>query len=263
MFQLTTRQVATFRRTAASVFEEQMVEHCTELSPHLAAALGTERLVMVLRAAIARAAEHGFTLMGPVRLFIELGFLFGSAFHADVQYPWARACLTRSEETRPAGTAIEQMDCAAALHTASLEALSEIRGPDDSHVSAALGRLLLAAAESIPESVDNLPDLALAALEHVHPEKYAFVGAPALRELIAAGTDEATRHGLSAPRDILLLVALMFAFGQGCTTDPIHDWIGRTLADTTIATPTLRARQLEETALIAARAALANTVPGG
>lgn len=262
MFQLTTSQVAAFRRTAASAFEEQMVEQCTELAPELAAALGPEQLVAVVRAAILRAAKHGFTLMGPVRLFIQLGFLFGSDFDTDAQYPWARACLTRSGETRPVGPAIEQMDCAAVLYTASLEALSESRGPDDGHVSAALARLLVLAAESFPESVDDLPDLALAVLEHVHPEKYAFVGAPALRELIAAGTDEATRHGLSAPRDVLLLIGLMFAFGQGCTSDPIHAWIGRTLADATIATPALRARQLEETALLAARAALADTAPG-
>jgi len=263
MFQLTTRQAATFRQTAASVFEEQMVEHCAVFSPDVAAALGPERLLTVLRAAIARAAAYGFTLVGPVRLFIELGFLLGSAFDTDVQYPWARACLTRAGETRRVGSVIEQTDCAAALHTASLEALRAIRGPDDGHVSAALGLLLALAEEPLPSVVDNLTDLALAALEYVHPEKYAFVGVSALRELIAAGAEEATRHGLSAPRDILLVVALMLAFGQGCTTDPLHAWIGRTLADETIATPALRARYLEETALITARAALADTEPVG
>ncbi len=134
-----------------------------------------------------------------------------------------------------------------------------MRGPDDSHVQAALRRVLALSTEPLPRRIDDLPALALAALEHVHPEKYAFVGEPALRELIAAGTVEAARHGLAAPRDVLLLVAVMFACGQGCTTDPIHAWIGQTLADeTTTPTPSLRARQLEEGASIVVRDALSN-----
>lgn len=257
MFHVTTHQFATFQRASLSAFEEEMVERCAELSPDVCAALGTEQLVTVIRAAVVRAAGHGFTLRGPVGLFIELGVLLGSAFDTDVQYPWARDCLARAGETRPVGSALEQMDCAARLHSASLQALSAIRGPDDSHVSAALARLLVLAAEPFPDIVDDLPDLALSAIEHVHPEKYAFVGVPALRALIAAGTEEAARHGLSTPRETLLVVALMLAFGQGCTTDPLHAWIGRTLADATIATPALRALQLEQTALRAARAAAA------
>jgi hypothetical protein len=258
MFQIQGRQIAIFRRTAASAFEEQMVEHCAELSPRLAAAPGRPQLLTVVRAAIARAAGHGFTLMGPVRLFIELGFLFGSAFDTDVQYPWARACLARSRETSPGGPDLEQMDCASGLHGASMDAQQAIRGPDDSHVEAALRRLLRLAEEPSPDHVADLPALGLAALEHVHPEKYAFVGEPALRELIAAGTEEAAHHGLTAPRDVLLLVGVMFACGQGCTRDPLHAWIGETLRDATIATPDLRARLLEERALIAVRDALAS-----
>ncbi len=258
MFRLQERQIAIFRRTAASTFEEQMVEHCAALSPRLAAALGRGLLLTVVRAAVARAAGHGFTLMGPVRLFIELGVLFGSAFDTDVQYPWARACLARSGEARAVGSDLEQMDCASALHSEAMAAQQAIRGSDDSHVQAALRRLLRLAAEPLPAQVADLPALGLEALEHVHPEKYAFVGEPALRELIAAGTETAAQHGLTAPRDVLLLVGLMFACGQGCTKDPFHAWIGEALRDATSATPALRARLLEERALIAARAALAN-----
>lgn len=261
MFHVTTHQRATFQRASLSAFEEQMVQRCAQLSPDVHAALGAEQLVTVIRAGVVRAAGHGFTLRGPVGLFIELGFLLGSAFDTDVQYPWARDCLARTGETRPVGSAVEQMDCAAGLHAASLQALSAIRGPENSHVSAAKERLLVLAAEPFPDGVDDLPDLALSAIEHVHPEKYAFVGVPALRELIAAGTDEAARHGLSTPRETLLVVALMFAFGQGSMSDPLHPWIGQTLADATIATPALRALQLEAKALHAVRDALVSTEP--
>ncbi len=256
MFQLNERQLATFRRAAVADFEAQLVEHCAASSPALAA-LGRPHLLTVVRAAIARAAGHGFTFAGPVRLFVELALLFGSAFDTDVQYPWARERLAPTDDEQPTSRGLEQIDRAAALHDASMRALTAIRGGDDEHVGAALRSLVEIAALPIPDRIDDLPALALALLEHVHPEKCAFVGEPALRELIAAGAAEGARYGLSAPRDVLLVIGLMFALGQGCTADALHPWIGRILADEVIATPTLRARQLEETAMVAARVALA------
>ena len=215
MFQLSTRQIAIFRRTALSVFEEEMVDHCTALAPRVAATLGRQKLGEVVQAAIARAAGRSFTLQGPVRLFVELGFLFGSSFDTDVQYPWSQDDLCRSEEASPLDPTNEQMDRAARLHHASIDALAEIRGPNDCHIHVALPRVLDLAAEASLDLDDDLPALALAAFEHVHPTKYDFVGEPALRELIASGVSEAARYGLDAPRDVLLLIGLMFAFGQG------------------------------------------------
>lgn len=277
MFKINTHQVTLFKQTIRSTFEQEMVDHCTAFSPGLSTALDEEGLTAVVRSAIARAAGHGFTTRGAVRLFIELGLLFGSEFDSDVQYPWARACLVASKETaedasqpvasgepsspttQPVDPANEQMDRAAALHDASVAALAAIHGEDDRHVQAARRRLLVLAAEPVPDQVEDLPAFALVRMKRVHPEKYASAGAPALRELVAAGIDEAERRGLDAPRDVLLLVGLMFAYGQGCTRDPLHAWIGQTLHDETIGTPAERARHIEERALTAARDALATS----
>ena len=59
----------------------------------VSAVLGKEGLVGVIRGGIKRAAKHGFTFTGPMRLFLELCLLFGSGFDEDVQYPWARESL--------------------------------------------------------------------------------------------------------------------------------------------------------------------------
>ena len=274
MFRINRQQIAIFKQATLSTFEVEMIDHCATFSPRLSAALGDEQLRAVIRSAITRAAGYGFTTRGAVRLFIELGFLFGTGFDSDVQYPWARACLVTSAEaprgaseavtsgempsptTQPVDPANEQMDRAAALHDASTAALSAIRGDDDRHIQAARRRLLALAAEPIPDQVADLPAFALATMRRVHPQKYAFVGEAALRELVAAGIEEAARRGLEAPRDVLLLVGLMFTYGQGCTRDPIHAWIGQTLCDETIGAPAHRARRLEERALTAARDAL-------
>ena len=56
-------------------------------APELCEVIGEEQLRVALRQAMARAAGYGFTYRGPIRLFIELMFLCGSAFDTDPQYP--------------------------------------------------------------------------------------------------------------------------------------------------------------------------------
>jgi hypothetical protein len=88
----------------------------------------------------------------------------------------------------------------------------------------------------------------LAETARIHPQKYAYVGEPALRTLIAKGEAEASRYGLSTQREILLLVVLMFSFGQGCTEDPIYPWIADTLGNDRVPGPSERASQLKKNA---------------
>ena len=85
---------------AASAFEEQMVAHCAAFSPGIAATLGADSAPGARPRGHRPAAEHGLTLKGPVRLFIELGLLFGGDFDRE---PWARACLGAGSTPRPPG----------------------------------------------------------------------------------------------------------------------------------------------------------------
>ena len=43
-----------------------------------------------------------------------------------------------------------------------------------------------------------------------------------------------------------LVVVLMFAFGHGCTDDPLYPWISRTLKDERIVGPAARVERLEK-----------------
>jgi hypothetical protein len=228
-----------------------MLDRCGEMSPLLAGVLGKDGLLTAIRAAMRRAAGHGFTKIGPVRLFIELSLLFGSGFDSDVQYPWAEECLGDGDPSTQIGRSLT-------LFERSAEAMGRIHGPDGSAMAAALRRLQALLLAPPPLRADDFPEVVLAEMARVHPEKHAYVGEPALRSLIAAGAAEARSHDLSALPDILLVVLLMFAFGQGAASDPLYPWISRTLGSEKIATPSLRAGQLKEKALIWIRAAAAN-----
>ena len=87
MLQIRFDQMKVFEEAAWLHFEDEMVVHSREFSPKLCAVLGEEQLRVALRQAIKRAGGYGFTFRGPVRLYIELMFLFGSHFDTDPQYP--------------------------------------------------------------------------------------------------------------------------------------------------------------------------------
>jgi hypothetical protein len=243
MFKISKAQLASFQDAALATFEAAMVARGTAVAPRLATSLGPDGMLVVVRAAIARAARHGLTFKGPVGLFVELSFLLGSGFDADVQYPWARRCLAGVRERG-------QMAAASALHAASGRALRRIHGPNNRHTDEALRLLPALVAEPRELHAYDFAAVVLATMKLIHPRKCAFVGTPALLALIAAGEAEAARQGFVALPDVLLVVGLLFAFGAQCTDDPLYPWISGTLRSPTIVTPALRARELEKTALI-------------
>jgi hypothetical protein len=53
-----------------------------------------------VRRGVARAVELGFTKRGPIRLFLELEWLFGTGFDTDPQIPWAGEVLSDPTQSR-------------------------------------------------------------------------------------------------------------------------------------------------------------------
>jgi hypothetical protein len=223
-----------------TAFENEMVAHSKEFSPRLCEVIGEEQLRVALRTAIDRANGYGFTNRGPVRLFIELMFLFGSGFDTDPQYPWAASILQASGD---------QMQRAERLFENTIEYQESVSGPEAINTHRALNDLLLLAQQQhLPFSSNNLDDGLLREMNRVFPQKTSYVGEEALRALMRSGRGEALRHRFSSVRGEALLVVLMFAFGHGCIDDPLYPWIGRTLLDPRITNPAARAERLEKKA---------------
>jgi hypothetical protein len=76
----------------------------------------------------------------------------------------------------------------------------------------------------------------------------AFIGNEAITALMDEGRAEAHRYAFPAGRGAALLIALKFAFGHGCTEDPLYPWIARTLRDEMIVDGNARAARLEKKA---------------
>lgn len=80
-------QMKAFENDALRRFEDEMVVHSKEFTPRLCKVIGDEQLRVALRQTMERADTYGFTNRGPIRLYIELMFLYGNDFDTDPQYP--------------------------------------------------------------------------------------------------------------------------------------------------------------------------------
>lgn len=233
-------QMNALTQAAVLRFEAEMVAHAQQFSPRLSAVLGAAALPLVIRAAGARAGRHGFTNRGPVRLCVEMTFLYGSAFDTDPQYPWAASIL--------AGDA-DQMARAERLYEQVLDYQERVSGPRTAHTRDAL-RKLAVWGRHVPEfGPAEFIEGAMWELRQLFPRKADYLGDEALRALVHEACGSARDAAFHSSRAHLLMVALMFAFGHGCADDPLYPWIGRTLRDPTIVDPAARATRLERKAL--------------
>jgi len=253
MFVIRREQMEAFGRATLAAFENEMVVHSKDFAPRLCEVIGEEQVRVAVRRAMDRACGYGLANRGSVRLFVELTFLFGSSFDTDPQYPWAAKILRASED---------QMQRAERLYEQTLDYQEEVSGPEAANTHKALKELSVLARQPLPSASQEPVADALRAMARVFPQKAAYVGEAGLRALIGQGGVEARRHRFPAVRGEALLVALMFAFGHGCTEDPLYPWIARTLKDERITDPAARAGRLERKAMTWLEHVLASSPEG-
>lgn len=234
------QQIEVFEQAALRRFEDEMVVHSKEFTPNLCKVIGEEQLRVALRQAIGRAAAYGFTYQGPIRLFIELMFLCGSDFDNDPQYPALADILNASGD---------QMQRAEQIYQGIIDYQKKVSGPDAANTRKALGALSIFGRMPLTFSSNDFVSGMLQEMADAFPQKVAYIGNEALTALIDEGRAEARRYRFPTARGEALLVVLMFAFGHGCTNDPLYPWIARTLKDERIVDPAARAQRLEKKAL--------------
>jgi hypothetical protein len=234
-------QMEVFQYYMFTHFEDEMVAHSKTFTPQLCKVLSEEQLRVALRQSIQRAETHRFTKKGSVRLYIELMFLCGSDFDTDPQYPMLKEVLA---------SANDQVVRAEKIYRGVLEYQEKVTGPDDINVLKALEALSVFARKQTTFSSSNFESVILQEITRAFPQKAAYVSEKGLKRLIHEGRAEARKQGFSTLRAEALIIIIMFAFGHGCTNDPLYPWISQTLTDTRIRSSEGRADRLERKTLI-------------
>jgi hypothetical protein len=234
------QQIDALSQVALDAFEDEMVAHSKAFTPRLCKVLGEEQLRVALRQAMERARTYGFTNRGPVRLYIDLMFLYGSDFDTDQQYPTLGEVLNASGD---------QMLRAEQLYQYILEYKEKVSGDGNTNIIRALENLSEMARAQITFTPNNFEADMLQRMARAFPQKAAYIGKETIRSLIRKGRTEAQKCRFPTLRGEASIVTLMFAFGHGCTHDPLYPWISRTLDDEKIKDSAARADRLERRAL--------------
>lgn len=239
MLKIREQQMQVFEAAALRNFEDEMVVHSQEFSPRLCQVLGEDQLRIALRQAMARATAYDFTKRGPMRLYIELIFLRGSDFDSDPRYSDIGKILKTNDE---------QMQRAEQIHQAMLDYHETVPGPGNINVHNALETLSGIAQRPVSFSPYNFEQDMLKELTNAFPQQADYVGSKKLLALIREGRSKAKTYNFTSIRAEAMLVILMFAFGHGCTNDPLYPWIANTLTDIKITDSAARAKRLEKKA---------------
>lgn len=235
-------QLDAFRAAAEESFVEEMVRYMRRFSPPLHRTLGDEKLERIVRSGITRATGYGFSRRGPIRLFLEMTWLFGSGFDTDPQIPWAKEVLTDPRYT-------DEMFRAGRLEALARQFLDEVHGKDDEHAGAALRRIESDAPGWVFGGQTWRQDVE-AALARTFPQKHARLGPDCIMKLQDRAEAEATQvFGPDEVRGKGVLAILMFSFGAGCLVDPLYPWIGETASSAKLGDPRRRAEALERKSL--------------
>lgn len=200
-----------------------MLAHLKEFAPELCRLRGDELILQVIRGAVWRARYAGFSLRGPMQLYLEFMFVFGYGFDTDPQLPWVQDTLLDRSLT-------DEQSRSTRLYIRSREYLKEVAGPSDVYASAALAKLNILD-EFRGSTGRPLEARILEGMEKIYPQKFQAVGDAKLRLLIAKAAQQAALHRLPAEKGTALLAGLMFGFGHEVISDPLYPWVLSTLTD--------------------------------
>lgn len=239
MLKIRSEQMKVFAEAARLRFEDEMMAHSKEFSPRLCGLIGDDQLRVAVRKSMEHASSYGFTLRGPIRLYIELMFLCGSSFDTDPQYTLVGEILKAPGD---------QMLRAEKIYQGVLDYQEKVAGPNNINVRHALEALSSFARMPITFNVHNFAEEMFEEMTHIFPQRAAYVGGDGLIALIREGRAEARKYGFPTVGGEAMIVALMFAFGHGCTDDPLYPWIRLTLKDKRIKDSAARAKRLEKKA---------------
>lgn len=214
-------QLAAFQQAAATALENQLLTHIQMVTPVLSATLGELQLRFAVQQAMTNAAQYELTERSAIRLFVELRFLFGSAFESDPQYSWVMPILRDAE--------MPQMVRAQQLYEKIIEYQTQVLGDGGVNAQVALRHFMLFMQQPFLLSMRDFGPGMLHILADIFPLKAAYLGEEALQGVVRAGYAQAKARGFPTLRSYGVFVGLMFVCGMGCIADPLYPWISHAL----------------------------------
>jgi hypothetical protein len=240
MFTLRKEQFEIMDMAVVGQFEEEMLAHLSELNPKHSAHLGTPGLLQVIRLALQQSKTYGFTNRGPIRLYLDCMFFFGSYFDCDPQLPWANDILIDCQYT-------DQMLRAQDLWRKTTTYIDKVFGPERQHYLEAVGRMAVISAAA-PLQAANRENALFELLNEVFPQKCEYLRESAIRKICQCGMQTARALTLYTDKSCALFTVLAFMLGHNFAADPQFPWAAAILNDPAAGTSDARIEKLYQQA---------------
>jgi hypothetical protein len=193
-----------FLNTVAAEIRTSFPKHCAAMQPG-----DVERKVQI---GFDTARKQGFQTANGLRLFAELGFLFGTGFIKDPLLPWVPGAL------KTGGSELSRVE---QLRTQAMAYLEAVAGPSGEHMQAAMGRVRAEPLDNFPAaSAPEFAPQAARRLSAIYPQRFQAAGVDGMRAMMDAGQKAANIHGLVSGSGVALYLALMFFLGSEFDQDP-------------------------------------------
>jgi hypothetical protein len=235
MLTIRKEQLEVFDKAAIGQFEAETIQHLMEFSPKHSAALGDPGIRQVVRFGLKEAKKYGFTDRGPVRLYLECMYFFGSYFDQDLQLPWATDILIDCQYSG-------QLARANGLSDKTADYLRKVFGPEREYYLGAVSRMTQVSAEG--SAAVNPEPLPIEKLKQLFPQKCQYIGESTLLKLTQWGIQSARLLALSTNEGVAHLTVLGFVLGHGFMADPQFPWISAILKDSAAGAPDARVGQV-------------------
>ncbi len=223
MFTLTSPQMGRLQVQSDARYAITEARHLAAYAPALDAVAGRDGLQAAVHVGLATARRAGFTEGRHIRLLLQLMPHFGSRFDTDPQYTWLHPWLDPAA-VHGAAERARMLFWHATLY------LERAYGPQGVHgIGAALRGARRGLADFAAVGADpaaHAPGL----IARLHPQRVPYLSRDTASKLIDHAFSEAPRLGLGGPAAGPLLLALMFGFGHGVASDPLHPWVADVLA---------------------------------
>jgi hypothetical protein len=236
MLTIRKEQLEVLDKAAVGDFEAEMVQHLKALNPNHCKMLGDSGVRQVVHLGLKEAKKYGLTNRGPVRLYLECMFFFGSYFDLDPQLPWVTDILIDCQYS-------SQTPRAKDLCNKTADFVSKVYGPEREFYLEAVQRMTQVSMEGQADPVAQLEDPLIQVLKELFPRKCQYLGESALRKLSQWSIQSAKPLAVYTNKAVALLTVLGFMLGHGVITDPQYPWISAKLKDSAAGTPDARVEQ--------------------
>jgi len=218
-------QIAYFSQAARRKFVAETMFQMRSFAPEAGLNISDDVLQNFVVQSLEKAESYGFTLIGTLRFYIELSFIFGLGFDTDPQFPWAATTLRDTSIT-------DEIWRADALHDAVEKYIGEVSGKDCENLRNALLATKRVAQQEInwqkELSEQRLTELA----EWIFPQKIQALDQNSQHEIYRRAQESAGENGIRNHYGVVLCYFLNLFCGHQCTIDPLFPWLSQSFSDT-------------------------------